>query len=77
MFSKFKLRSGATISLTEDWGNSDVPEELSREATFLRYAQESACEVFTTVLGPDANALHKDHFHFDFRTKPGQRVTCR
>lgn len=75
--SEFKLRGGGKISITQDWGDSGKPEELSAEGLFLRYAQESACEVFTTVLGPDANALHKDHFHFDFRAKAEGRVTCR
>lgn len=58
--SAFRLKSGDTVSVTEDW---DPP---GKKATFLRYVHESACEVFSTVLGPDHNALHKDHFHFDY-----------
>ena len=34
-------------------------------AEFLRLARDEACERFTTVLGPEANPLHADHFHFD------------
>ncbi len=42
------------------------PDALSAKATFLRYTHEAACEVFSTILGPDANAAHKDHQHFDY-----------
>jgi len=37
----------------------------SAEAQFLRRLHRSACEVFGTVLGPEANAAHRDHFHLD------------
>ncbi|MBO0741878.1 MAG: extensin family protein [Hyphomicrobiaceae bacterium] len=35
------------------------------EARFLRRLHKSACDVFGTVLGPEANAAHRDHFHLD------------
>ncbi len=75
--SKFKVKDTGSVSVTGDWGDSSAPDDLSRKATFLRYAHESACEVFSTVLGPDANDLHKDHLHFDLRSKPKRNVTCR
>ena len=37
----------------------------SAEALFLRRLHRGACEVFGTVLGPEANAAHRDHFHLD------------
>jgi len=37
----------------------------SAEAQFLRRLHRSACDVFGTVLGPEANAAHHDHFHLD------------
>jgi hypothetical protein len=37
----------------------------SPEAQFLRRLHRSACDVFGTVLGPEANAAHRDHFHLD------------
>jgi len=39
--------------------------EKSAEATFLRQLHKGACGVFGTVLGPEANEAHRDHFHFD------------
>ncbi len=32
---------------------------------FLRRAHSTACQVFGTVLGPEANAAHRNHFHVD------------
>ncbi len=55
----FRLTSGKTITVSRHW-KGDTPE-----ARFLREAHASACGVFRVVLGPEANALHRDHFHFD------------
>ena len=32
---------------------------------FLRGAHATACRIFGTVLGPEANNAHKNHFHLD------------
>jgi hypothetical protein len=40
-------------------------KELSKTAKFLRELHAGACGVFGTVLGPEANAAHRNHFHFD------------
>ena len=37
----------------------------SAEELFLREVHKKGCEVFGTVLGPEANAAHRDHFHLD------------
>lgn len=37
----------------------------NKEAEFLARSHAAACKMFTTVLGPDANASHRSHFHFD------------
>jgi hypothetical protein len=55
----FVLDDGRRISVLRDWdGESD-------EARFLRRARDGACEAFGTVLSPDYNAAHADHFHLD------------
>jgi hypothetical protein len=41
------------------------------EASFLRAVHERACRYFRVAIGPDFNAAHEDHFHYDrgiFRT---------
>jgi hypothetical protein len=37
----------------------------STEAAFLRRLHKGACGTFGTVLGPEANEAHRNHFHFD------------
>jgi hypothetical protein len=32
---------------------------------FLRSVHKGGCSAFATVLGPEANETHRDHFHFD------------
>lgn len=55
----FRLADGRRISVLNDWeGEED-------EARFLRRVRDDACGVFATVLSPDYNAAHADHFHFD------------
>ncbi|MCH8542695.1 MAG: extensin family protein [Alcanivorax sp.] len=57
----FELRDGRRITVLVGW------EGGRREARFLREAHEAACDYFGTVLGPDYNAPHADHFHFGTR----------
>ena len=47
------------------------PEDTKRsaEADFLHRLHKGACGVFGTVLGPEANEAHRDHFHFDLATR--------
>jgi len=50
----------------DDAKRAPVAERASTpEANFLAKLHEAACKRFTTVLGPDANADHHAHFHFD------------
>jgi len=56
----FTLEDGRTISVTSAWQGT---EEAGR--SLMRFAHAAACAQFTTVLGPDANALHHDHLHLD------------
>jgi hypothetical protein len=40
-------------------------EELDGKAHFLRAAHTAACRIFGTVLGPESNEAHRNHFHLD------------
>lgn len=55
----FVLEDGTRISVLRDW-DGDGPK-----ARFLRAVREGACGSFATVLSPDYNAAHADHFHLD------------
>jgi Extensin-like protein C-terminus len=39
------------------------------KAQFVMFLHEDACRRFGTVLGPEANAAHKNHFHLDMKTR--------
>ena len=58
--SAFVLENGRRISLKEDWDGGSAAE---RE--FLRVVHSSACKRFGTVLGPEYNKAHEDHFHLE------------
>lgn len=67
----FKLEDGRFVTVEEGWGDA-----LSPEGRLLRFAHDSACANFTTVLGPEANALHHDHLHLDLGCH-GKTCTAR
>lgn len=56
----FVLADGRRVSVLDGWRARD-----DREQRFLRTVHQSACKRFTTVLGPDYNGAHANHFHFD------------
>jgi hypothetical protein len=39
------------------------------ETAFLLVVHADGCKVFETVLGPDANEAHKNHFHLDMKKR--------
>ncbi|WP_163848774.1 extensin family protein [Pseudooceanicola aestuarii] len=53
-----KLKDGSELTVLTDWSDG-------RKGRILHKAHASACGPFGTVLGPDANVYHRDHFHFD------------
>lgn len=55
----FVLADGRRVRLAADWTGDDA------EARFLRDVRDGACRLFTTVLSPDYNEAHRDHFHLD------------
>lgn len=58
--SAFQLDDGRRITVLDGWNGND-----RREREFLRDLHRGGCEQFEIVLGPDANADHRNHFHFD------------
>ncbi len=56
--SGFTLKDGTEITLLKGWGTK-------RDGKTLRAMHRAACGPFGTVLGPESNRWHKDHFHFD------------
>ena len=42
-----------------------LPEPSASRINFIRQAHKTACAIFGTVLGPEANEAHRNHFHVD------------
>jgi hypothetical protein len=63
----FVLQNGRRVRVRQDW------DSARPEGVFLREVHDGACRVFDTVLGPEYNTAHRDHFHLD---RGGWRV-CR
>jgi hypothetical protein len=68
----FRLENGTRVSILRHW------EKDGARADFLREVRDGGCKLFATVLSPDYNEAHRDHFHFDQadRGAAGWR-TCR
>ncbi|WP_010543101.1 extensin family protein [Sphingomonas elodea] len=63
--SGFVLKDGRRISILKDWAN---PDPAIRR--FLETVHGSACKRFATVLSPNYNYVHRDHFHLDMGRGP-------
>jgi hypothetical protein len=68
----FLLASGRRISVEHGWQGSP------QDALFLRSVHQGGCSLFKTIIGPDGDRHHRDHFHFDlaWHGKDGTYVHC-
>lgn len=56
--SAIRLADGGRLSVLRDWNRGAA-------GRMLRALWQAACGPFGTVLGPDSDRYHRDHFHFD------------
>jgi hypothetical protein len=69
--STFRLADGREVYVRDGWrGRPD-------EQGFLRAIHSSACERFSTVLAPGADAFHYDHIHVDLARRASGRTICK
>lgn len=59
----FILADGRRISVENHWNSGGAKKR------FFAAIHQSACKRFGTVLSPNYNAAHRDHFHFDMSGK--------
>jgi hypothetical protein len=69
--STFRLADGREIRVKDGW--KGAPEEQG----FLRTVHAAACERFSTVLAPGADAFHYDHIHVDLARRASGRSVCK
>lgn len=68
---------GAKKKSAEKFSASSIePDPSSRgpKPEFLRAAHASACRIFGTTLGPEANAAHRNHFHVDMAPRKFKKI---
>lgn len=70
--SGFVLADGRRVSLKSDWNGG-----TSAEREFLRVVKSSACKRFGTVLSPEYDRAHADHFHLEGSKGSGTSGLCR
>ena len=56
--SAFTLADGRVVTVQDGW-------RVRETSGALKAAWQAACGPFGTVLGPNSDAHHRDHFHFD------------
>lgn len=71
--SVFQLADGRSVTVKQGWRNG------GGETAFLGAVHRGACRYFTTVLGPNADRYHHDHFHLDLARhgRSGNGRVCR
>jgi len=55
----FVFANGDKATVAHDWHGTDA------KAHFIHDVHDGACGIFPVVLGPDYNAAHQSHLHFD------------
>jgi hypothetical protein len=63
--SGFVIGQGRRVMVVDGWNGQD-----DRARRFLRAVHQGGCRLFSVGLGPDANALHYNHLHFDMGRGP-------
>jgi len=71
--SGFTFSNGRKITLKRGWKGDPA------EQAFLRAVRRGGCEHFSTVLSPDYDRAHHDHFHLDLarRGRDGLNRICK
>ena len=63
--SAFVLADGRRITVEQGWNGTD-----ERARRFLRTIHAAGCRRFSIGLGPDSDAYHYNHLHFDMGRGP-------
>lgn len=69
--SAFILADGTPVTLLGDW------DDTGAKGAFLRAVRDESCGLFSTVLSPDYNRAHADHFHLDMAVRTASWTVCR
>ena len=71
-----KVSASQTLNKVQTEAQAMAPLDpaMAAKAKFLRLAQQQACGIFSTVLGPEANDVHRTHLHLDLQGRKSANV---
>src|SRR5262245_21240720 len=71
--SGFVMADGRSVEVKSGWWG------VFAERNFLREVHRGSCALFSTVLGPNYDANHRDHFHLDLARhgRDGSNLICK
>lgn len=71
--SGFVMADGRSVEVKSGWWG------VFAERNFLREVHRGSCALFSTVLGPNYDANHRDHFHLDLARhgRDGSNSICK
>lgn len=72
--TRTRVVSAVTQAKADTATTPDPRSSATAEHSFLKALHEGACGIFTTVLGPEANAAHHDHLHVDMKERRGSAL---
>ncbi|MGI9403709.1 MAG: extensin family protein, partial [Hyphomicrobium sp.] len=73
---KARLKVNGLPAASKSSENEMLAPAKTKEAAFLKRLHKGACRIFGTVLGPELNESHRNHFHFDMKQRR-RRSVCR
>lgn len=74
---KATAKSVTEPALPADAQSAPSANSYNAHQHFLRAIHAAACKRFGTVLGPEANEAHRNHFHLDMADRGGRGSYCR
>jgi hypothetical protein len=67
---KISMARASNAAISADRSDaSGVDPNAAAEGTFLRFSHDGGCKIFSTVLGPEANDVHRTHLHLDLQDR--------
>ena len=69
----FGLQQPSRLGGPKSAATADRAETGSAKARFLRRIHAGGCRTFMTILGPEANEAHRNHFHVDMAERQSGR----
>lgn len=73
---KARLKVDGLPAASKSSNNETLRPAKTKAAAFLKRLHRGACSIFGTVLGPELNEAHRNHFHFDMKHRR-RRSVCR